>query len=61
MGIAEGVTNINILEWWVKNKDILPNWAVAYKNIILCRFKLVLKIIIEPDKLATLLPSQNYE
>ena len=31
MGIAEGVTNVNILEWWVNNEDILPNWAVAYK------------------------------
>ena len=57
MGIAEGVTNINILEWLVKNEDIQPNWAVAYKKIILCRFKLVLKIIIESDKLVTLLPS----
>ena len=37
MGIAEGVTNINILEWWAKNEDILPNWAVAYKKIVLIR------------------------
>ena len=32
MGIEEGVTNVNILERWVKNEDKLPNWSVAYKN-----------------------------
>ena len=37
MGIAEGVTNVNILEWWVNNGDIPPNWAVACKKIILCQ------------------------
>ena len=31
------MTNVNILEWWVKNEDILPNWAAAYKNIVLCQ------------------------
>ena len=36
MGIAEGVTNVNILEWWSKNEDILPNWAVACEKIVLC-------------------------
>ena len=37
MGIAEGVTNVNILELWVNNEDLSPNLAVAYKKIILCQ------------------------
>jgi len=36
-GIVEGVTNVNILEWWVMNEDTLLNWAVAYKKIVLCQ------------------------
>ena len=37
MGITEGVTNDDIHKWWVKNKDKVPNWAVAYKKIVLCQ------------------------
>ena len=37
MGLAEGVTKIDILEWWVKNEEKLPNWAAAYKKIVLCQ------------------------
>ena len=29
--------HINILEWWVNNENIPPNWAVAYKKIVLCQ------------------------
>ena len=36
-GLAEGVTKIAILEWWVKNEEKLPNWAAAYKKIVLCQ------------------------
>ena len=32
MGIAEGVTNVSILEWWVNNEDIPPNWAVSIQE-----------------------------
>ena len=31
MGLAEGVTKIDILEWWVKNEEKLPN---SYKKIV---------------------------
>ena len=34
MGLAEGVTKIDILEWWVKNEE---KWAAAYKKIVLCQ------------------------
>ena len=37
MGLAEGVTKIDILEWWVKNEEKLPNWAATYKKIVLCQ------------------------
>ena len=37
MGLAEGVTKIDILEWRVKNEEKLPNWATAYKKIVLCQ------------------------
>ena len=35
MGLAEGVTKIDIREWWVKNEEKLPNWATASKKIVL--------------------------
>ena len=39
MGLVEGVTKIDILEWWVKNEEKLPNWATAYKKIVLCQLQ----------------------
>ena len=37
LGLAVGVTKIDILEWWLKNEEKLPHWAAAYKKIILCQ------------------------
>ena len=35
--VSQVYGHINILEWWVNNENIPPNWAVAYKKIVLCQ------------------------
>ena len=37
LSLAEGVTKIDVLDWWVKNADKLQSWATAYKKIVLCQ------------------------
>ena len=38
MGLAEGVTKIDILEWWVKNEEKLyTKLGATYKKIVLCQ------------------------